>query len=384
MLRDESDAVGVQGPEQAGSGQVRLEWIELGDFRSYGGLRWEPSPGVNVLVARNAAGKTNLLEAIGYLSTLRSFRKVPDSVLIRMGAERAVVRGEVVAANSSTLIEVELPSGGRRRAQVNRGRLGRLADLLGKVRSVVFLPDDLDLVKRGPAQRRDLLDTIAVQLWPGAYGDQKEYERALRQRNVLLKQMGRWADPVSLEVWDERLAAAGARMMARRTAAVAAVEPQASAFYQELSGERTRVSVAYRSGWGAEQVGELRGWERALREALEAARPKDLERRVSTVGPHRDDVVLLLDRRDARLRASQGEQRTLTLALRLAAHRAVQETISDEPLLLLDDVFSELDRHRARALAGFLPNAQTFITTAREEDVPVEGRNWRLTGGVWR
>ena len=169
---------------------MRLAWIELGEFRSYAALRWEPSPGVNVLVARNAAGKTNLLEAIGYLASLRSFRKVADGVLIRTGAERAVVRGEVVAANGSTLIEVELPSGGRRRAQVNRARLSRLADLLGKVRSVVFLPDDLDLVKRGPAHRRDLLDAIAVQLWPGAYGDQKEYERTLRQRNVLLKQMG--------------------------------------------------------------------------------------------------------------------------------------------------------------------------------------------------
>ena len=121
-----------------------------------------------------------------------------------------------------------------------------------------------------------------------------------------------------------------------------------------------------------------------LWDALQAARPKDLERRVSTVGPHRDDVTLLLDQRDARVRASQGEQRTLTLALRLAAHRAVRETIADEPLLLLDDVFSELDRHRATALARSLPSAQTFITTAREEDVPVKGRNWRLTGEAWR
>ena len=374
----------VSWPECRCGRRVRLSWIELADFRSYGALCWEPSPGVNVLVARNAAGKTNLLEAIGYLSSLRSFRKVADGVLIRMGAEGAVVRGEVVAANSSTLIEVELPAGGRRRAQVNRGRLGRLADLLGKVRSVVFLPDDLDLVKRGPAYRRDLLDTIAVQMWPGAYGDQREYERALRQRNMLLKQMGRRADRVSLDVWDERLAAAGSRMMARRSAAIAAIEPRAGAFYRDLSGDATRVTIDYRSGWGAEQAGDQPGWENALREALGAVRPKDLERRVSTVGPHRDDVLLFLDERDARLRASQGEQRTLTLALRLAAHRAVQETISDEPLLLLDDVFSELDRHRARALARFLPDAQIFITTAREEDVPVEGRNWRLIGGVWR
>ena len=363
---------------------MRLSWLEMVDFRSYGELRWEPAAGVNVLVGRNASGKTNLLEGIGYLASLRSFRKVPDTVLIRMGAARAVIRGEVLTENSSTLIEVELPAGGRRRAQVNRGRLGRLSDLLGKVRSVVFLPDDLDLIKRGPAYRRHLLDMVAVQVWPGAYRDQQEYERTVRQRNILLKQIGRGTDPVSLDAWDERLAQAGGQMMARRTAAIAAIEEQSGVLYRSLSSERTRVRIDYRSVWGADRAQDRDGWVTALRQALRTARSADLDRRLSTVGLHRDDVALLLDDRDSRVRASQGEQRTLTLALRLAAHRAIEATTGVAPLLLLDDVFSELDPYRSAALARSLPVAQTFITTAREEDVPVEGREWKLTEGGWR
>ena len=363
---------------------MRLVWLELVDFRSYSGLRWEPEPGINVLIGRNAAGKTNLLEGIGYLAALRSFRKVPDTVLVRTGTERAVIRGEVKADNSATLIEVEVPAAGRRRAQVNRVRLARLSELLGKVRSVTFLPDDLDLVKRGPAYRRDLLDAVAVQVWPGAHRDQQEYERALRQRNILLKQMGRGADLVSLDVWDDRLAKAGCRVMARRWATVGAIEGHTGVVYRDLSGDPTNVKIAYRSGWGAETAHDPEGWEAALRQALEAARRADLDRRLSTVGPHRDDVGLLLDDRDARVRASQGEQRTLALALRLAAHRAVEASIGHTPLLLLDDVFSELDPYRSAALARSLPTAQTFVTTARDEDVPLEGRQWQLVDGVWR
>ena len=363
---------------------MRLSWLELVDFRSYESLGWAPDGTVNVLVGANGAGKTNVLESIGYLASLRSFRRVADSVLVRMGADRAVVRGEVVGDHASTLVEVELPVVGRRRAQVNRGRLGRLSELLGKVRAVTFLPDDLDLVKRGPAYRRDLLDSIAVQVWPGARRDQREYERALRQRNMLLKQMGRAADPVSLEVWDDRLARAGGALMARRWAVIREVTPHAGSVYRELSGDRTRVLIDYRSTWGAEGVGDSAGWRAALRAALEKARRADLERRVSTVGPHRDDVVLLLDDREARVRASQGEQRTLALALRLAAHRAMEASLGEAPLLLLDDVFSELDPDRSAALAGALPGAQTFITAARREDVPIEGRRWLLQGGVLR
>ena len=347
-----------------------MAWLELVDFRSYGRMRWEPVPGVNLLVGGNAAGKTNILESIGYLATLRSFRKAPDSVLVRTGSERAVIRGQVEGARTSALIEVELPVEGRRRAQVNRTRLGRLADLLGTMRCVVFLPDDLDIVKRGPGYRRDLLDAIAVQIWPGAQRDQHEYERTLRQRNILLKQMGWRADVVSLDVWDDRLAKAGGRVVARREATVAAIEDRAGKVYRAVSGDTTRLFIHYYPAWGSGRVGSTEAWVDALREALQAARSADLERRVSTVGPHRDDVVLMLDERDARLRASQGEQRSLILAVRVASHGAIEATTGEPPVLILDDVFSELDNDRSTALAQALPTAQTFITAASVEDIP--------------
>ncbi|MGH8875033.1 MAG: DNA replication/repair protein RecF, partial [Acidimicrobiia bacterium] len=194
-----------------------MAWLELARFRSYRGLSWEPAAEINLLVGPNGAGKTNLLEAIGYLAALRSFRSVPDEALITMGAEAAVIRGEVLRGERASLVEVEVPRAGRRRVQVNRHRPARSSDLLGVLRVVTFLPEDLDLVKRGSAHRRDFLDQVAVQLWPTAHLDQQEYERALRQRNSFLRQVGPGpVDSVTLAVWDERLSQAGGRVMARR------------------------------------------------------------------------------------------------------------------------------------------------------------------------
>ena len=361
---------------------MRLGWLELTSFRTYDELRWEPDAGVNVLVGANAIGKTNVLEAVGYLATLRSFRGVTDAALIATGAEQAVVRGEITRGGSEILIEVELPAGGRRRAQVNRQRLSRVADMLGHVRMVAFLPDDLDIVKRGPTHRRDLLDSIAVQIWPGAHADQQEFDRSLRQRNSLLRQMGRDTDPVTLSVWDERLSQAGGKVMARRQSTLDAVAGVTTEMYRQLSSEQTTVTIDYRSTWNAEQAETEAGWCEALAAALAEARRADLDRRVTTVGPHRDDPAVLLDDRDARTHASQGEQRTVTLSLRLAAHRAIEAATGEPPLLLLDDVFSELDLSRAGALSEALPSAQTFITTARDEEVPVQGMRWMIGRGT--
>jgi DNA replication and repair protein RecF len=360
---------------------MRLGWVELAGFRSYDSIRWEPDADVNVLVGPNAVGKTNLLEAVGYLASLRSFRGVADQVLIAEGAAAAVIRGQIHRGDSEVLVEVEIPAGGRRRAQVNRQRLSRIADMLGHVRSVTFLPDDLDVIKRGPGYRRDLLDTAAVQVWPVAYGDQQDYDKALRQRNSLLRQMGHRTDPVTLDVWDERLSQAGGRVMARRAAISAAIQPHMSEMYNRLAHSTLSVEIDYRSTWGAESAAEAAGWHEALRAALQAARKADMERRVTTVGPHRDDPALVLGGRDSRTMASQGEQRTLALSLRLASHRAIEGAVGEPPLLLLDDVFSELDLSRATALAEALPAAQTFITTARDEEVPVRGRRWQITPG---
>lgn len=361
---------------------MRLEWLELAGFRTYEALRWEPDSGVNVLVGPNAIGKTNVLEAVGYLAGLKSFRGVPDASMVRLGAARAVVRAEISRGGSTVLIEVELPAQGRRRARVNRRPLTRMADMVGHIRTVAFLPDDLDIVKRGPALRRDLIDGVAAQIWPGAYADQQEYDRVVRQRNSLLRKMGHHADTVTLGVWDERLSQAGARVMARRRAALDAISKESTAMYQQLASTDVAVRIDYRSTWGATSADGVDEWRKALSEALFAARQSDMERRVTTVGPHRDDPALLLGDRDSRTHGSQGEQRTLVLSLRLASHKAISAAVGEPPLLLLDDVFSELDLARATSLSKVLPPAQTFITTARDEEVPIDGRRWQVSEGA--
>jgi DNA replication and repair protein RecF len=357
-----------------------LAWLDLAGFRSYPALHWEPDPGVNVILGPNGAGKTNLLEAIGYLATLRSLRGVGDEAVVRAGETSAVVRGETERGGSAALVELEISLRGRNRVLVNKRRPSRVADLLGEVRAVTFLPDDLDLIKRGPAYRRQLLDDLAVQLAPTAALDQSEFERALRQRNSLLRQaQGREPDPTTLAVWNTRMSQAGARVVLRRRAAVAAMAAHVVESYEQLAGEHTEVEMTYTTMWGDGDD------EASLVEALEAALEKsyraDRERRTTTVGPHRDEPVLFIGKRPARTLASQGEQRTLALSLRLAAFRAVTDVMGEQPLLLLDDVFSELDMSRARALRAALPVAQVFVTTARDEEVPLAGRRWDVSPG---
>ncbi|HEY5651719.1 MAG TPA: DNA replication/repair protein RecF [Acidimicrobiia bacterium] len=360
---------------------MRLDWLTLAGFRSYDRLEWQPDPGVNVIVGRNGAGKTNLLEAVGYLGSLRSFRGAPDHSLIDFDAERAYIRGQITSGSSEALIELELRGRGGRQARVNTLRLARTSDLLGHVRFVTFLPEDLDIVKRGPGYRRDFLDATAVQLWPGSHLDQADFERALRQRNAFLKQNDR--DDVTLGVWDERLAHAGGKVMARRARTVDAIRDHVSAVHADISQSEVSVVFDYVSGWKGELDARVSPAEFAQRlsEALSESRRRDRERRVTTVGPHRDEPILLLDGHDSRFHASQGEQRTLTLSLRVASHRAITDLIDRAPILLLDDVYSELDPERSAALTRALPEAQTLVTTADPEDVPLEGVPWGIEGG---
>lgn len=362
---------------------MHLRWVALTTFRSYPQLEWRPVEGINVLVGRNGAGKTNLLEAIAYLATLRSFRGSPDEALVAEGHDTAVVRGEVERSDSSALIEVELAARGGRRVLLNRRRLRRAAELVGEMRVVTFLPEDLDIVKRGPANRRAFLDEVAVALWPAAHLDQTELERALRQRNAFLRRHEE--DEVTLGVWDERVSQAGAKVTARRARVAAAIRGIAARAYQEIAGIEVEVELEYVSAWGGTLDPDVAVAELAVRlgEALARARRVDRERGVTTVGPQRDEPAIRLDGRDLRTGGSQGEQRSMALSLRLAAHRAVTELTGVPPLLLLDDVFSELDAYRSRALVEVLPRAQTFVTTAHPEDVPLSGRRWEVAeGGV--
>lgn len=365
---------------------MELVWLELRDFRSHAALHFEPEPGINLLLGPNGSGKTGVLEAIGYLGSLRSFRRSPDASLVRSGSEGTVARGQFQGSGGVALIEVEAPLAGRRRVLLNGKTIPSAAAIRSRVTLVTFLPDDLDLVKRGPAYRREYLDDLAVQLWPTAVTEQQEYERALRQRNALLRRQGRDADPETLEVWDERLGRMGAIVIGRRLAAVGLLLHPVSRLYGELAGSEADVAWEYQAaGIGVVDAGQqVEFLEAGLRGALAEARPADLERRTTTVGPHRDEVVLLVEGRDARTRASQGEQRSIALGLRVAAYRVLREHRGIRPLLLLDDVFSELDAERSRRLVDHLPTGQVFVTSARPEDVPLTGTRWGVDAGEVR
>jgi len=357
---------------------MRLLWLELGSFRTYGSLRFEPASGVYVLVGDNGTGKTSVLEAIGYLASLKSFRGAPDASLVTDGEGEAIVRGEFTADGRSSLVEVSVPAQGRRSVLLDGKRPKGRAEVAQRVALVAFLPDDLDLVKRGPAYRRDYLDDAATQVWPVAAAELGEYERAVRQRNALLRREGRHADPTTLDVLDERIAALGATVLSRRLAVVALLEPVVAGLYGEISDRPGRVEWRYE----ATGLGQLDRESNevllrtTLAEALATARAGDLERRITTVGPHRDELVMLIDGRDVRTRASQGEQRSIALGLRVAAYRVLLDRRGTPPVLLLDDVFSELDPGRGERLVEQLPSGQVFVTSAREEEVPLVGDRW--------
>jgi len=356
---------------------MHLTWLELKDFRTYETLRFEPDEGVNVLVGSNGAGKTSVLEAIGYLGMMRSFRGVPDVALIRERSDSAVIRGGVGGTPSEIKIECELPATGRRTVLVNEKRPKRIRDVLLAVPVVAFVPDDLDVIKRGPSVRRDYLDDLASKLWPQAGQDLTEYERALRQRNALLKQEGRQADPATLGVWDDRLADAGARVLIHRRNLAVALQGHLQSAHTVVGGDGS-LDWSYRSTWRSESAGGFEALKSALMETLVDKRSKDMEVRTTTVGPHRDEPNLLLDGRSTRTRASQGEQRTAALALRIGAYRIIEEIRGEKPILLLDDVFSELDSRRARRVVSLIEDGQVFVTTARDDEVPIRGRRWSV------
>ena len=331
--------------------------LELVDFRNYRAAEFDLTAGVTAVLGRNGQGKTNLAEALAYLATLESFRGAPPDALIRLGADSAVIRATVRDGGRDVLIEAELSRRGRNRVQVNRQRLARTRELLGVVRVSVFAPDDLVIVKGGPSERRRMLDDTLVALAVKYDAARIELDRVIRQRNTLLKQAGGKATDeieLTLDVWDARLVTVGEQLGHARATLVARVTPHVEQAYADLAGVPAAVEVRYEPEWRQE----------GLAAALAASREIDLRRGVSTVGPHRDDVELGLNGMPARTHASQGEQRTLALALRLAAHRLVAERTGSTPVLVLDDVLSELDPGRAAALLAHLPDGQVVITSA--------------------
>ncbi len=332
--------------------------LELVDFRNYREASFEFHPGVTAVVGLNGQGKTNLAEALAYLASLESFRNAPGEALIRVGAEAAVIRATVLHPDGrEVLVELELSRHGRNRVQVNKQRLGKSRELLRVMRVTVFSPDDLAMVKGGPQERRRFMDDTLVALALKYDALRLELDRIIKQRNTLLKQAGGRLNEeveVTLDVWDAKLADVGDRFGRARKVLSDRLSPMVAEAYTQLADKPTEVELGYSPTW----------FERGLAASLTEARGDDVRRGVSTVGPHRDDLELFIGGMAARTHASQGEQRTLALALRLAAHRMVAEKAGSTPVLVLDDVLSELDPTRAAALLHHLPQGQVVLTTA--------------------
>ena len=337
---------------------MRVRTLDLTDFRNYTQVGVSFNNGLTVIVGYNGQGKTNLLEAIGVAGGLGSIRGGQYAAMVRHGADSAMVRCRVrTTADRDVSIEAMILSSGRSRFHVNRQRLARQSDLSDVLVVTVFSPDDLELVKGGPSNRRRWVDEALVASRPEFARVRGELDRVLRQRNALLRQVGARLDAdaaTTLDVWDDRLASVGDEIRRRRSELLEAVGPRLAADYEIMAGQADSVVARYESSWGDEP----------LASALIAARRSDLRRATTTVGPHRDDVALTIGGRPARTHASQGEQRSLALAMRLAADSEVRERRSVRPVLLLDDVFSELDRNRAAALLDALPAGQRILTTA--------------------
>lgn len=353
---------------------MRLVSIDLVDFRNYHQATLEPASRLTAVIGENGEGKTNLIEAIGYLATLSSFRGAPGEALIRDGAETAVVRAVVDQDTETTLeggryrsvsIEAELRLNGRDRVLVNRQALKRTSDLLGSVRVTIFSPDDLRLIKGGPSERRGYLDAILVSLSPKNAALVGDLDRVLRQRNTLLKQAaGRLTPEIdsTLQVWDSKLSTLGEILGTARVELVQRLTPYFAETYAQISNRSDVVELQYEPSWREE----------GLAGALDKARKDDLRRGVTTVGPHRDELTIRIGKFFSRTHASQGEQRSLALAMRLASHNLVNQETQTPPILLLDDVFSELDPNRSSALLKNLPPGQALLTTT--EDLPPDAK----------
>ena len=451
---------------------MHLTRLALTDFRSYAGAELSLEPGVSTLLGPNGEGKTNLVEAAAYVATLGSHRVATDAPLVRSGAERAILRAAVTSGDRDSLVEIEINPGRANRARLNRAPVTRPRQVLGVLRTVMFAPEDLALVKGDPEQRRRFLDDLLVASAPRYAGVRADYERVLRQRTALLKSLrghpgragrsgarayahagapreaapggtghnGEGQDGLSqdgsgqdgtgqdgtgqdgtgqdgtgtgqdraprngrpvlagpaartLDVWDEHLATAGAELLAARIALTATLRPLVARSYGAVAGAgAVEAGISYRqslrmpglSGTAepAEPTADAARLADGLREALAAARGEELERGVCLVGPHRDDLELRIGDLPARGYASHGESWSMALALRLSAFDALRGG-GEDPVLLLDDVFAELDTGRRERLAGLVAGAeQVLVTAAVPADVPaaLHGARFDVGGG---
>ena len=369
--------------------------LSLVDFRSYPRVELALDPGTTLLIGPNGAGKTNVVEAIDFLASLRSHRVATDAPLVRHGAEQAVVRGEVVRDGRELLVEIEICPGRANRARLGRSPVSRPREVLGALRTVLFAPEDLALVKGEPGERRRFLDDLLVARSPRFAGVRADYDRVLKQRNALLKtagaarRSGRSGDLRTLDAWDGHLIRHGAELLAGRLELVESLRPLVDKSYGAVAAQgASTVTIDYRASLPDPPGGMERATDRdtlaaALGTELIRLRSAEVDRGVSLVGPHRDDLVLSLGPLPARGFASHGEAWSYALALRLASYDLLRAD-GGEPVLLLDDVFAELDSGRRSRLAELVGGAEQLVVTAAvPDDVPpaLSGVRYDVTGG---
>ena len=367
--------------------------LAVRDFRSWDAVDLTLEPGRTVFVGANGNGKTNLLEALGYLATLSSHRVSSDAALVRGGTTQARIGASVVNAGRELRVDLEINASGANRALLNRSPVRRPREILGVLKTVLFAPEDLALVRGDPSERRRYLDELLTVRRPRMAAVRADYDKVLRQRSALLKTAGRnpRADLATLDVWDGHLAEHGSLLLAERLTLVHELAPLVAHAYRSLAPESRPAGLGYRCSLADAAPPELfdpahppaaddrEVLEAAFLQALAQARPRELERGVSLVGPHRDDLELALGTEPAKGFASHGESWSFALGLRLAAFDLLRAD-GTEPVLLLDDVFAELDRRRRSALAGVAAGAeQVLLTAAVPEDVPTELEALRLT-----
>ena len=396
---------------------MHVRHLSIGDFRSYPSAELALEPGVSTLVGLNGQGKTNLVEAIGYVASLSSHRVATDQPLVRFGADRAIVRCAVVRDGRESLVELEITPGKANRAKLDRSPLPRTRDVLGTLRTVLFAPEDLALVKGDPGERRRFLDDLLVQRQPRWAGVRSDYDKILKQRGALLKSAasllggrrgrGRRSASVpegvdpreaaeeavrTLDIWDDHLATVGSQLLYARLRLLRDLVPHLQEAYREVSANQSEATAVYRSslhdaaaeaiaGGAVPEPDELRTM---LLETLAERRSQEIERGVNLVGPHRDDLVLGLGEMPAKGYASHGESWSFALGLRLAAYHLLRHDLGDDPVLVLDDVFAELDSGRRERLAAMIADCeQVLITAAVPEDVPegLAGRTYAVSLG---
>jgi DNA replication and repair protein RecF len=376
---------------------MHVRHLSLVDFRSYSTAELALDPGASVFVGPNGQGKTNLVEAIGYVATLGSHRVAQDAPLVRAGAERAIVRTAVVQAGRELVVELEIVPGRANRARLNRAPVARAREVLGALRTVLFAPEDLALIRGDPSERRKFLDDLLVSRHPRYAGVRADYDRVLKQRNALLKtagsarRAGASGDLRTLDVWDNHLAEHGSALLAGRLDLVAALTPYVTKAYDAISRGKGPATISYKPSWVEAEDDEVPAADREvlnarLLAALARARQQEVDRGTTLVGPHRDDLVLTLGDLPAKGYASHGESWSYALALRLASYDLLTAD-GGEPVLILDDVFAELDTQRRERLAELVSRAeQVLVTAAVAGDVPeaLQGARYDVMAGEVR